>query len=286
MYVPENVVTNEDLSKIMDTSNEWIIERTGIKERRHIKKGDGNTTAIMGVKAAEIAMKRASIEKNEIDLFTNKIAPSNAKAALKISKGKTKDIKEAIEKVQEIDKVNIEKQKEVFASKDLNTEFNKFLESSTGIGAEKVFSESKGTVRGRKVKKSFGDYIIPVGAEDFAGLLHKTLAKGKQGEKQLEFYKKNLYDPYNLANENITRERTALMNDFRALKQNLTSVPKNLNKMTKGGDFTVEQALRVAVWEKQGMEIPGLSKTDKIELLKEAKEIGFEGNMNLVLLLD
>jgi hypothetical protein len=211
----------------------------------------------------------AAQAKKEIDLFTNKIAPSNAKAALKISKGKTKDIKEAIEKVQEIDKVNIEKQKEVFASKDLNTEFNKFLESSTGIGAEKVFSESKGTVRGRKVKKSFGDYIIPVGAEDFAGLLHKTLAKGKQGEKQLEFYKKNLYDPYNLANENITRERTALMNDFRALKQNLTSVPKNLNKMTKGGDFTVEQALRVAVWEKQGMEIPGLSKTDKIELLKE-----------------
>ena len=34
MYVPENVVTNDDLSKIMDTSSEWIIERTGIKERR------------------------------------------------------------------------------------------------------------------------------------------------------------------------------------------------------------------------------------------------------------
>ena len=69
MYVPENVVTNDDLSKIMDTSSDWIIERTGIKERRHIKKGDGNTTAIMGVKAAEIAMKRAGIEKNKIDLI-------------------------------------------------------------------------------------------------------------------------------------------------------------------------------------------------------------------------
>jgi len=207
--------------------------------------------------------------KKEINLFVNKIVPLNAKAALKISKGKTKDIKEAIEKVQEIDKVNIEKQKEVFASKDLNTEFNKFLESSTGIGAEKVFSESKATVRGKKAKKSLGDYFIPVGAEDFAGLMHKTLAKGKKGEQQLEFYKKNLYEPFNVANENMTRERTALMNDFRALKQNLTSVPKDLNKMTKGGDFTIEQALRVAVWEKQGMEIPGLSKTDKASLLKE-----------------
>ena len=67
-YLPDNVVTNDDLSKIMDTSNEWIIERTGIKERRHIKKGDGDTTATMGVKAAKIAIERAGIDKNDIDL--------------------------------------------------------------------------------------------------------------------------------------------------------------------------------------------------------------------------
>lgn len=68
-YVPENVVTNDDLAKIMDTSDEWIQERTGIKERRHIKKGDGNSTAIMGVKAAKIAIKRAKIDKDDIDLI-------------------------------------------------------------------------------------------------------------------------------------------------------------------------------------------------------------------------
>lgn len=69
MYVPENVVTNEDLTSMMDTSHEWIIERTGIEERRHIKKGDGNTTATMGVKAAKIAIERADIDKNDIDLI-------------------------------------------------------------------------------------------------------------------------------------------------------------------------------------------------------------------------
>ncbi|MDR6301482.1 3-oxoacyl-ACP synthase III family protein [Mesonia maritima] len=68
-YVPENVVTNEDLAKIMETSDEWIQERTGIKERRHIKKGDGNSTAVMGKKAAEIAIERANIDKDEIDLI-------------------------------------------------------------------------------------------------------------------------------------------------------------------------------------------------------------------------
>jgi len=65
MYVPENIVTNDDLSKIMDTNDAWIQERTGIKERRHIKKGDGNSTATMGVKAAKIAIERAKINKED-----------------------------------------------------------------------------------------------------------------------------------------------------------------------------------------------------------------------------
>jgi 3-oxoacyl-[acyl-carrier-protein] synthase-3 len=68
-YVPENVVTNNDLAEMMDTTDEWIRERTGIKERRHIKKGDGNSTAKMGVKAAKIALERAKIDKDDIDLI-------------------------------------------------------------------------------------------------------------------------------------------------------------------------------------------------------------------------
>jgi len=68
-YVPENVVTNDDLSKLMDTNDAWIQERTGIEERRHIKKGDGNSTAIMGVKAAKIALERAKISKDDIELI-------------------------------------------------------------------------------------------------------------------------------------------------------------------------------------------------------------------------
>ncbi|MAP54740.1 beta-ketoacyl-ACP synthase III [Altibacter sp.] len=68
-YVPENVVTNDDLSKVMDTNDAWIQERTGIKERRHIKKGDGNSTSVMGVKAAKIALSRASLGPKDIDMI-------------------------------------------------------------------------------------------------------------------------------------------------------------------------------------------------------------------------
>ncbi|MTG99273.1 MULTISPECIES: 3-oxoacyl-ACP synthase III family protein [Myroides] len=65
-YVPDNVVTNDDLSKIMDTNHEWIVERTGIHERRH-KLLEEDTTSGMGVKAARIAMERAKVEAQDID---------------------------------------------------------------------------------------------------------------------------------------------------------------------------------------------------------------------------
>ncbi len=68
-YVPDNIVTNEDLSKIMETSDEWIVERTGIKERRHIDKKSDDTTAVMGKKAAMQAIERSGVDKDDIDLI-------------------------------------------------------------------------------------------------------------------------------------------------------------------------------------------------------------------------
>jgi 3-oxoacyl-[acyl-carrier-protein] synthase-3 len=65
-YVPDNVVTNDDLSKVIDTNDEWIQERTGIKERRHIIPGQDTTTS-MGVKAAKIALDRSGVAKEAID---------------------------------------------------------------------------------------------------------------------------------------------------------------------------------------------------------------------------
>ncbi|MFV5686400.1 3-oxoacyl-ACP synthase III family protein [Flavobacterium sp. GB2R13] len=67
-YVPSNIVTNDDLSKIIDTNDEWIQERTGIQERRHIIRGEDTTTS-MGVKAAEIAIERSGVAKSAIDFI-------------------------------------------------------------------------------------------------------------------------------------------------------------------------------------------------------------------------
>jgi 3-oxoacyl-[acyl-carrier-protein] synthase-3 len=67
-YVPDNIVTNEDLSKIMETNDEWIQERTGIQERRHIVRGQDSTTS-MGVKASKIAIERSGVANEDIDFI-------------------------------------------------------------------------------------------------------------------------------------------------------------------------------------------------------------------------
>ena len=67
-YVPENVVTNKDLEKLMDTSDEWIRERTGIVERRYFQEGV-DTTANMAANASRKALKMAGLEASDLDMI-------------------------------------------------------------------------------------------------------------------------------------------------------------------------------------------------------------------------
>ncbi len=68
MYVPKNVFTNNDLTRFMDTTDEWIQERTGIRERRFADRTQ-ETTATMGVEAARVAIERAGITPQDIDFL-------------------------------------------------------------------------------------------------------------------------------------------------------------------------------------------------------------------------
>ena len=67
-YVPERMVTNQELSQMMNTSNEWIVERTGIQSRHWFTPGVDTVTS-MSKKASEIALERAGIEAGEIDFI-------------------------------------------------------------------------------------------------------------------------------------------------------------------------------------------------------------------------
>jgi len=68
-YLPPRVVTNADLEEMMDTSDQWIVERTGIHERRWVEEGDGHTTASMGTEAAKVALEDAGMDASEIDFI-------------------------------------------------------------------------------------------------------------------------------------------------------------------------------------------------------------------------
>ncbi len=81
-YLPEKVVTNQDLEKIMETSDEWIRERTGIK-RRHVV-ADGEYTSTIALRAARSALEKSGVEASELDLIIlgtvtpDKIFPATA----------------------------------------------------------------------------------------------------------------------------------------------------------------------------------------------------------------
>jgi 3-oxoacyl-[acyl-carrier-protein] synthase-3 len=76
-YLPEKVITNDDWAKLVDTSDEWITKRSGIKERHFVS--DGEATSDMVTTAATRAIEDAGIDKNDIDLIVvGTISPDNA----------------------------------------------------------------------------------------------------------------------------------------------------------------------------------------------------------------
>ena len=153
---------------------------------------------------------------------------------------------------------------------DLNKDFNDIIENKTGIASNKTYARVKAEVAG--ANKGKFNFFIPPSAEDFVGLLYSTLGKGDIGDAQMAWYKAHLLNPFARAMENLANDRANMMQDFRGLKKSLKIVPKNLRKKIKDSNFTQEQAVRAYIWDKQGMEIPGLSQKDQQALVDFVNE--------------
>ena len=175
--------------------------------------------------------------------------------------GNVKAVKDVLSQIDVKSKVQLAK---FSKAANFNTIINDMIEDSSGIEAYKKYSAAKAkTVGASKGKYAF---LIPPSAEDFTGLLYKMIGKGKKGDAQMAFLKANLLDPYNRAELAVTQAKIAAANDFKALKNQLETLPKTLSKQTGIGKFTYSHAVRVAAWTRQGMEVPGLSKRDIKEL--------------------
>ena len=210
--------------------------------------------------------------------------PKVKKALKKLGKPSTFDIEAQIKQPEVFEKLNEEFKKskkkfldnEVKNSLKIDRQFNKFLEYKTGIPSFDEFGRVRGGLEGRL--RSRFDFFIPPSAEDFVGLLYKTLPKGKQGEKMLAYYKKNLLDPYAKAMTGIEMARNKIGRDYKKLKQELNIIPGDLKKTftyeNENGDtvesfFTKEHAVRVYMWNKKGLDIPGLTEEDRLILVNE-----------------
>ena len=183
-------------------------------------------------------------------------------ASQKLPKDSTNE--QVLAKMQELDN-QANKERAAFSAKqNLDDDFNKIIEAKTGIETYQRFDRAGATVKG--ASKGRFNFFIPPSAEDFVGLLYKTLGKGKVGDRQLEWFKDNLINPYARAMNDVSSARVAMFEDYKTLKEDLKIIPKDLKK--KGvEEYTREQAVRVYIWDQQGNKIPGIFKTNQEKLV-------------------
>ena len=155
-------------------------------------------------------------------------------------------------------------------SKDMGARFNGILEQTKGVEAFKKFSEATARKRGQDIGRY--NIFIPPSAEDFKGLLYSFLSKGKKGEQQLEFFNETLLKPFARADREINAAKQKVSEDYRALKKEFPKVKKKLGTIMEGTDFTWDSGARVYLWNKNGVDIPGISKTDLNSILKAFKK--------------
>jgi len=159
------------------------------------------------------------------------------------------------------------KPKPAKANISLNDSFNKMIERQKGVESYKEFSKAVAEIRGKKVGKY--KFFISPAAEDFRGLTQYVFAgKGKQGEADQKFFEDNLITPYFEGVSKVESERQVVLDDTKGLLKMFKPVKKKINKYIEDGDYTYDAAIRVYLWNKAGIDIPGLSKRDQKKLNK------------------
>ena len=159
---------------------------------------------------------------------------------------------------------------EAFASKDikLSKELNDMIERKKGIPSTEIISKSAAANIGRKKGKF--DLYLPPNAEDFQGLMYKLYGKGKQGNKDMEWVKENLLAPFGRAENAISSYKQNLAADYKALEKGLGEIDGKVNKETldklKEVGYNADQAVRVAIWNKLGIEIPNIKVIEAAKL--------------------
>ena len=154
---------------------------------------------------------------------------------------------------------------------NLDNEINNIIEKSSGIKNIVRYSDTKARLLGKD--KGKGGFLFRFSADDLKGLTYEIVKgiRGKDGDAAKSFFVENLHRPYNAGIQAINFEQLKLMDDFKAIKNKVKSVPKILGKKIKGDVYTNGQAVRIYIWKKQGMDIPGIPKQDIADMVNHVK---------------
>ena len=148
---------------------------------------------------------------------------------------------------------------EIKTSKTLNKEFNDIIERVKGIASDATYSEARAIKLGKK-NNPF-KFFVPYSAEDYMGLVYPTLGKGAEGNKNLKWYKDNITDVYARGIRDFEIAKQQSMTQWTELKKQIKNSPAKLGKEAVR-DFTNEEAIRLYLWDQQGMLPDNVAKKD------------------------
>jgi hypothetical protein len=257
----ENIPKN-DISSISNAINEFVNGnniKTITLSSDNISDGNKNIDNLFKTIAANISkdLNFNLYSKEGSFILTEKEAAIGSEKGIG-SLPKVKDVLNVVDIKSPIQKDRIK------FSKTISPEFNKIIEENTGMENYKVFSDI--VARRRGAKKNIFDIYVPPSAADFELLLYKFIGKGELGEQQKEFFNDALLKPYANGLDLMDAARQSIKNDYKALTDQFPDIKKKIEKLTPDGDFTYDQAIRVAMWTEEGVEIPGISQRDQAKL--------------------
>jgi hypothetical protein len=144
--------------------------------------------------------------------------------------------------------------------------FSKIIYKNAGISPAIVYSDI--VARRKGFAKNRFDFYVPPSAADFELLLYKFIGKGSAGEEQKEFFDRALLKPYANGNDLMDAARQSIKREYKELIDTFPGIKKKIESSIPDGDFTYDQAIRVAMWNEEGVEIPGISQRDSKKLTK------------------
>lgn len=152
-------------------------------------------------------------------------------------------------------------------SKDLNEGLNQIIAENENISPEKQFDNVEARSKGKKGKYR-NTWWMGAEDQDYKGLLWMLArAGGAKGDQQIDWLYDNLLDPYEMGNLNLRQARIKTLNDWVNLMNKYPGIKSKLDENVKGfEDFTFGDAVRVYLWNKGKMQIPGISKKNEFEL--------------------